>query len=149
MSTVEERIAYTFNPLRYLTPKLHGDYTPFYVTITIFSVFALFLILLNCICFCCSKYQWYWKSKHTGNRWLFFGPVWTSTPHEQPPADISELKDKIIYDAYDDIERGQTAEYSIMAHEQPQRKQYQSPHHQQPRQMEYVEMQKRERESEI
>lgn len=148
MSTVEERFAYTFNPLRYLTPKLPGNYTPFYATIAIFSLFGLFLIILNCICFCCSKYKWYWSDKHTGNRWLFFGPLWTATPHNQPPLDISELKDKVIFDAYDDIERGQAAEYSIISHEQPQRK-YQLPH-QQPRQSEYVEMkQKHERESEI
>lgn len=140
MSTVEERVAYTFNPLRYLTPKLHGVYTPFYVTIAIFSVFVAFLILLNCICSCCSKHKVYWKDRHTGHRWVWFGPFWTSTPRQQPPLDFSELKDKIIYDAYDDIERGRTAEYSVMSHETSPK-----------RQMEYVELQQKrsERESEI
>lgn len=139
MSTVEERLEYLENPLRYLTPKLPGDYTPFYVTIAIFTVFGVFLILLNSICACCSENRRYWKERHTGNRYIFFGPFWTSTPHEQPPIDLSELKDKIIYDMYDDIERGRSAEYSVVTHELPAT-------HKLPRQMEYVELQKRESE---
>lgn len=146
MSTVEERLEYLDNPLSYLTPKLHGDYTPFYVTITIFTVFGLFLIIINAICGCCSNNREYWCGKHTGNRWLFFGPLWTSTARQQPPADISELKGKVIYDMYDYAERGNSADYSIASRDSPVSQPKQPLVHQKPRQMEYVEMQKRESE---
>lgn len=144
MSTVEEREEYLYNPLRYLTPKLHGDYTPFYVTITIFTLFGLFLILLNSICGCCSENKWYWCGKYTGNKWLFFGPIWTATPRHHPPADLSELKDKVIYDAYDYVERGHSLEYSVQ--DSPPSKPKQPLVHQKPRQTEYVEMKSRESE---
>uniref|UniRef100_A0A336LSN1 CSON003220 protein n=1 Tax=Culicoides sonorensis TaxID=179676 RepID=A0A336LSN1_CULSO len=162
MSTVEERLAYLNNPIK--TPPLIGDYTPFYVTIAICTVFGAFLIALNVICACCSKNKDYWQDKHTGNRWIWFGPFWTATPHEQPPCDLSELKDAIIYDAYDVPHYGgHAAEYSVGYHEEeerpviPPQSRPQRPvtgHHRQPMQehvqhqrpMEYVELQKRESE---
>lgn len=162
MSTVEERLAYLNNPIK--TPPLIGDYTPFYVTIAICTIFGAFLIAINVICACCSKNKEYWKERHTGNRWIWFGPFWTSTPHEQPPCDLSELKDAIIYDAYDVAHYGgsHAAEYSVGYHQeeerpviQPQiRPQRPNTGHRQPMQeqvhqqrpMEYVELQKRESE---
>lgn len=163
MSTVEERLAYLNNPIK--TPPLIGDYTPFYVTIAICTVFGAFLIAINVICACCSKNKEYWKDRHTGNRWLWFGPFWTSTPHEQPPCDLSELKDAVIYDAYDIAHYGggsHAAEYSVGYHHEEERPVIQQSrpqrpitgyhrqpiqeqvHHQRP--MEYVELQKRESE---
>lgn len=148
MTTVDERLEYLNNPIK--VPPLIGDYTPFYVTIAIFTIFGTFLILLNAICMCCSRNKEYWIDKHTGNRWLFFGPVWTSTPHEQPPLDLSELKDKKIFDAYDLEAQGEAAEYSVTQHEEPilrpQRPltSHQKPTYQKP--TEYVELQKRESE---
>ncbi|XP_063241886.1 uncharacterized protein LOC134542022 [Bacillus rossius redtenbacheri] len=66
-----------------------GDFTPFYVAIGICSVVVGFLFLLN-LYFCCSRYHSYWLDHNTGNRWLL--PVWTKTPHQQPPLDCTELE---------------------------------------------------------
>ncbi|XP_033222723.1 uncharacterized protein LOC117176578 [Belonocnema kinseyi] len=87
MSVLEDRIAYKeYNP----GPYLFGDFTPFYVTITICSIIGLFLIILN-VTFCwCSRHQNYWQNRHTGNRWI--QPLWTVTPHNTPPLDLSELE---------------------------------------------------------
>ncbi|KAJ9591019.1 hypothetical protein L9F63_027775 [Diploptera punctata] len=64
------------------TEKIYGDFTPFYVTITICTVLGAFLFLLNII-LCCSRYKKYWQDSNTGNRWIL--PIWTKTPHKQPP----------------------------------------------------------------
>lgn len=147
MSTLEEREEFRYNPLMYLTPKLYGDYSPFYITITVFTIFGIFLILINAICGCCSNNREYWCGKHTGNKWLFFGSFWTATPRHHPPADLSELKDKAIYDAYDYAEKGNTAEYSVLGRDSPPSQPRQPLVEPKTKPMEYVEM--RSRESEI
>ncbi|XP_043465175.1 uncharacterized protein LOC122500344 [Leptopilina heterotoma] len=87
MSVLDDRTEY----LKYNTgPKLFGDFTPFYVTITICSVIGIFLIILN-VTFCwCSRHRRYWQDRHTGNRWI--QPLWSVTPHNNPPLDLTELE---------------------------------------------------------
>lgn len=43
-----------------------GDFTPFYIVITICSIIGLSLFILNIVLGCCSKYSAYWQDKHTG-----------------------------------------------------------------------------------
>ncbi|XP_067003270.1 uncharacterized protein [Anabrus simplex] len=73
-----------------LFEKEFGDYSAFYTTITVCTVLGAFLFLLNIIFGCCSKYKEYWEDGNTGNRWLV--SIWTKTPHQQPPLDITELE---------------------------------------------------------
>ncbi|KAF6204632.1 hypothetical protein GE061_018792 [Apolygus lucorum] len=84
-----DRNAYLKNPLS----RSHlekGDFTPFYVTITICTLIGFALILLN-VFFCwCSKHKYYWQDPNTGNRWIL--PIWTQTPYKQPPLDLTELE---------------------------------------------------------
>ena len=51
-------------------PKLHekifGDFTAFYVTVTICTVLGAFLFLLNIALCCCSRYKKYWQDSNTG-----------------------------------------------------------------------------------
>lgn len=70
---------------------IYGDFTTFYEVITLCTLFGVFLIVLN-VTFCwCSQHSKYWKAKHTGNR--FLQPLWTVTPHNNPPLDLSELEE--------------------------------------------------------
>lgn len=89
MSTIEERQEYLQNP--FLTKPIYGDFTSFYITITICTVFGLFLFAVNLICGCCSKHKDYWNDRFTGNRWIV--AFWTATAHKQPPLDLTELQD--------------------------------------------------------
>lgn len=107
MSTIEERSEYLQNP--FFTKHVYGDFTSFYITITVCTVFGIFLFALNLICGCCSKHKSYWNDRYTGdykrflwnafiwklivsgNRWLV--SLWTATPHKQPPLDLTELED--------------------------------------------------------
>lgn len=89
MSTIEERTEYLNNP--FFKKHLYGDFTSFYITITICTVFGVFLFALNLICGCCSKNKGYWNDRFTGNRWLV--SFWTATAHKQPPLDLTELQD--------------------------------------------------------
>ncbi|XP_013189172.1 uncharacterized protein LOC106133866 [Amyelois transitella] len=66
-----------------------GDFTKFYIAIAISSVILGSIIILNIVC-CCSRYSDYWLDRHTGNRWLV--SIWSSTPHKQPPLDLTELE---------------------------------------------------------
>uniref|UniRef100_A0A1B6DF05 Uncharacterized protein n=2 Tax=Clastoptera arizonana TaxID=38151 RepID=A0A1B6DF05_9HEMI len=67
-----------------------GDFTAFYITISICSLFAIILFVFN-IFFCwCSKYRDYWVDSNTGNRWIL--PIWVKTPYQQPPLDLSEFE---------------------------------------------------------
>ncbi|KAG8226482.1 hypothetical protein J437_LFUL007364 [Ladona fulva] len=70
--------------------KLYGDFTPFYVVITICTVIGFALFLLNIIFCCCSRYKEYWQNSDTGNRWIV--SIWTKTPTKQPALDYSELE---------------------------------------------------------
>ena len=65
MSILDEREDYLKNP--YFVKHEYGDFTPFYVTVTICSFIFAFLCILN-IGFCwCSRHRNYWQSPHTGN----------------------------------------------------------------------------------
>uniref|UniRef100_A0A1B6M951 Uncharacterized protein n=1 Tax=Graphocephala atropunctata TaxID=36148 RepID=A0A1B6M951_9HEMI len=76
------------NPL--YKDHIYGDFAPFYITISICTILALALFILN-IFFCwCSSHRQYWKDSDTGNRWLL--PVWVKLPYKQPPLDLSELE---------------------------------------------------------
>lgn len=89
MTTIEERQEYLNNP--FFEKHLHGDWSPFYRTITVCMVFVVVLLLLNFFLGCLSKYKEYWQDRHTGNRWIV--SLWTATPHKQPPLDLTELED--------------------------------------------------------
>lgn len=68
----------------------HGDFTPFYVTITICTIIGFALIILNAFFCWCSTHRDYWVDSNTGNRWI--SSIWTRTPYRQTPLDISELE---------------------------------------------------------
>ncbi|KAF5282269.1 hypothetical protein FQA39_LY17655 [Lamprigera yunnana] len=68
----------------------YGDFTAFYVTITICTFIITSIIVLNIVLGCCSRYSTYWADRHTGNRWLV--SLWTATPHNQPSLDYTELE---------------------------------------------------------
>lgn len=111
MSTIEEREEYLQNP--FLTKPLYGDFSTFYITITVCTIFGIFLFALNLICGICSKHKSYWNDRFTGefittknysvevylhnilkcagNRWIV--SLWTATPHKLPPLDLTELED--------------------------------------------------------
>ncbi|KAG5679212.1 hypothetical protein PVAND_008797 [Polypedilum vanderplanki] len=89
MSTIEERSEYLQNP--FFTKHVYGDFTSFYITITVCTVFGIFLFALNLICGCCSRHKSYWNDRYTGNRWIV--SLWTATAHKQPPLDLTELED--------------------------------------------------------
>ena len=70
MSILDEREDYLKNP--YFVKHEYGDFTPFYVTVTICSFIFAFLCILN-IGFCwCSRHRNYWQSPHTGNFYKMF-----------------------------------------------------------------------------
>ncbi len=94
MSTIEERSEYLNNP--FFKKHIYGDFTSFYITIAVCTVFGAFLFALNLICGCCSKHKGYWNDRFSGNRWLV--TLWTSTAHKQPPLDLTELQDITIGD---------------------------------------------------
>ncbi|XP_012285165.1 uncharacterized protein LOC105702279 [Orussus abietinus] len=128
MSILDERKEYLNNP--FFEKHEYGDFTPFYITITICSVIGGFLFILN-VAFCwCSRHREYWQDRHTGNRWI--QSMWTVTPHKNPPLDLSELESGI-------------ATFSQTHHEVVQ---YQQPESQPgtPQPREYMELQKRESE---
>lgn len=80
---------YMKNPL--YKDREFGDFTAFYVTVSICTIFALILFVIN-IFFCwCSEHRHYWIDSNTGNRWIL--PIWVKTPHKQPPLDLSELEE--------------------------------------------------------
>ncbi|XP_043287311.1 uncharacterized protein wrm1 [Venturia canescens] len=92
MSVLDDQELYKNNT--YFVKHEPGDFTPFYVAITICSVLGGFLFILN-IFFCwCSPYRQYWQDRHTGNRWI--QSLWVSLPHKLPPLDLSELKPSSI-----------------------------------------------------
>ncbi|XP_022190900.2 uncharacterized protein LOC111049190 [Nilaparvata lugens] len=70
------------------------DYTDFYVTTSICTILLFTLLILNAFFCWCSKHKHYWQDSNTGNRWLI--PVWTKTPHQQPPLDLTELEDAYV-----------------------------------------------------
>lgn len=120
MSVLEERDAYLKSP--YFEKHEYGDFTPFYVTVTILTILAVILFVLNIALGCCSRYSGYWNDRHTGksralsfqpknptyffdigNRWIV--SLWTATPHNQPALDYTELETisvpntEVVYEA--------------------------------------------------
>ncbi|XP_034947322.1 uncharacterized protein wrm1 [Chelonus insularis] len=91
MDIHEDRNLYLNNT--YFTKHEYGDFTPFYITITICSLLGGFLIILNVVCCWCSRYREYWQDRHTGNRWIH--SLWVVTPHKIPPLDLSEFNSRI------------------------------------------------------
>ncbi|XP_074027971.1 wurmchen 1 transmembrane protein [Leptinotarsa decemlineata] len=88
-SVLDEREAYLNNP--YFKKHEYGDFTPFYIIVTVCSVVGFSIFLLNIILGCCSRYSGYWNDRHTGNRWI--ASLWSATPRNQPPLDYTELQD--------------------------------------------------------
>lgn len=64
MTTIEERSEYLNNP--YYERPLYGDFSPFYKTIAVCSVFCAIIFILNIVIGCCSKHRQYWQDRHTG-----------------------------------------------------------------------------------
>lgn len=88
MSVVnDDPYEYMRNP--FFEKHQYGDFSPFYIAIGICTVLGVGLILLNIFFCCCSKHRDYWQDSNTGNRWVL--PIWSKTPHLQPPLDYTEL----------------------------------------------------------
>ncbi|XP_053971123.1 uncharacterized protein LOC128895029 [Hylaeus anthracinus] len=127
MSILDEREDYLKNP--FFVKHEYGDFTPFYITVTICSVLFAVLCILN-IGFCfCSRHKSYWQNRHTGNRWI--QPLWTVIPHKTPPLDLSELEPGRTF---------QPETREVLQYHNP--KSYKTS----PQSQEYMEMQKRESE---
>lgn len=68
MSVLESRDDFRQNP--YFANKTeYGDFTPFYITVTICTILGVSLFVLNIVLGCCSRYSEYWNDRHTGNTW--------------------------------------------------------------------------------
>ncbi|XP_039763897.1 uncharacterized protein LOC120636469 isoform X2 [Pararge aegeria] len=83
----------TINP--FLT--IVGDFTLFYITVSICSVILGLLIILNIVC-CCSSYTDYWLDRHTDNRWTV--SIWSATPSKKPLLNFAELESQQQYFEY-------------------------------------------------
>lgn len=64
MSILDERDEYLKNP--FFTKREYGDFTPFYITITVCSVIGFILFGLNIVFCWCSPWRSYWQNRHTG-----------------------------------------------------------------------------------
>lgn len=64
MSVLEERDEYLKSP--YFEKHEYGDFTPFYVTVSILTILGVTLFVLNIALGCCSRYSGYWNDRHTG-----------------------------------------------------------------------------------
>ncbi|CAG9858200.1 unnamed protein product [Phyllotreta striolata] len=87
-SVLDHRYEYLNNP--YFKKHEYGNFSSFYITITICSIFLFAIIILNIVLGCCTRHSTYWQDRHTGNRWLV--ALWTATPHQQPSLDYTELE---------------------------------------------------------
>ncbi|XP_076057060.1 wurmchen 1 transmembrane protein isoform X2 [Oratosquilla oratoria] len=58
------------------------NYTPFYVVISICTILAAVLLLVNWICCCCHEHQKYWSDPDTGNRFAAF--IFVRKPKQRP-----------------------------------------------------------------
>jgi len=74
---------YKYNP-NYNQEELHSDYTTFYAGIGIAAAVAAVIIILNLILG--FKYNKYWHSRFTGNRYIL--PVFVLPPKDQTPLDF-------------------------------------------------------------
>ncbi|KAK5642941.1 hypothetical protein RI129_009108 [Pyrocoelia pectoralis] len=86
----DNRDAYLQNTYFQHHKREYGDYTAFYITVTVCTILFTFILVLNIVLGCCSRYSTYWNDRHTGNRWLV--SLWTATPHNQPSLDYTELQ---------------------------------------------------------
>jgi hypothetical protein len=68
LTTAFPFVTATYNPQ--LQEKVYGDFTSFYVTITICTVLGAFL--LNIALCCCSRYKKYWQDSNTGKYIIHF-----------------------------------------------------------------------------
>ncbi|XP_028982025.1 uncharacterized protein LOC107039317 [Diachasma alloeum] len=79
--------------------QIYSNFTPFYVTVAIFSIIGGIIFIFNIICCSCSRYKHYWRDRHTGNRWIH--PLWVVTPHKNPPLDLTPIRrgfnDGVVY----------------------------------------------------
>lgn len=67
MSVVfDERDAYLKSP--YFKKHEYGDFSAFYVTVSICAVVGISIFILNIVLGCCSRYSEYWNDRHTGKR---------------------------------------------------------------------------------
>ncbi|KAF2884640.1 hypothetical protein ILUMI_21527 [Ignelater luminosus] len=89
-SIFENKDAYLQNTYFQTHKREYGDFTAFYITVTICTLLFTFIIVLNIVLGCCSRYSHYWTDRHTGNRWIV--SLWTATPHKQPSLDYTELR---------------------------------------------------------
>jgi hypothetical protein len=64
MSVFDDRDAYKSNP--YFQKSEYGDFTPFYITVTICTILGVSIFILNIVLGCCSRYSDYWNDRHTG-----------------------------------------------------------------------------------
>lgn len=48
-----------------------GNFTPFYIAITICTIIGFALFVINIALGCCSNYSEYWKDRHTGMFYFF------------------------------------------------------------------------------
>ncbi|XP_054275686.1 uncharacterized protein LOC128994885 [Macrosteles quadrilineatus] len=79
---------YKKNPL--FEPHIYSDYSYFYFTASVCTIFLIVLCAIN-VFFCwCSSERHYWKDSNTGNRWIL--PIWVKLPSKQPPLDLAELE---------------------------------------------------------
>ncbi|XP_031631190.1 uncharacterized protein LOC116345707 [Contarinia nasturtii] len=143
MTTIEERRQYLDNP--FYEKALYGDFSPFYKTIAVCTVFCLIIFILNIVLGCCSKHRQYWQDRHTGNRWIV--SLWTATPHKNPPLDLTELENvSSFYPKSADVEH---PEVSYHRPQQEERGGYSRAYNQSQPTEEYVELQQPKRESDI
>ncbi|XP_065171755.1 uncharacterized protein wrm1 [Atheta coriaria] len=143
---INERRAYLQSP--YFKKHEYGDFSPFYITVTVCTIIAAIIIIIN-IVGCCSKYSTYWNDRHTGNRWIV--SLWTATPHLQPSLDYSELDPKFIPSkVVTELPRDVT-QYSDLEVELPStHEQYQyEPRGSRQQPIEYLELHQKSRESDI
>lgn len=48
-----------------------SDYRPFYATLSVCTVLAIVLLVLNLFFCCFSKHRHYWRSSETGNQYCY------------------------------------------------------------------------------
>ncbi|XP_055321619.1 uncharacterized protein LOC129577870 [Sitodiplosis mosellana] len=143
MTTIEERSEYLRNP--FFTKPLYGDFSPFYKTIAVCSVLLAIIFIINIVLGCCSKHRQYWQDRHTGNRWIV--SLWTATPHQNPPLDLTELEDVSSF-----YPKSADVEHPEVSYHRPQEEQrgYGRAYNQSQPAEEYVELQhQQKRESDI
>lgn len=65
-SIFENKDAFLQNTYFQNHKREYGDFTAFYITVTICTLLFVFIIVLNIVLGCCSNYSHYWQDRHTG-----------------------------------------------------------------------------------